>query len=95
MWEWCREALSFMTVDLSDPEKPVRLATVPTFDPVASPSPPAGHPVWGSDYPFPNLPVEVPCRVDWEDPDILAGRTPPSCWDPGWNTHSHYAQNGP
>ena len=83
-----------MTVDLSDPENPVRLATVPNFDPVASPSPPPGHAVWGRDYPFPNLPVSVPCRVDWDDPDIADARTAPSCWDPGWNSHNHYAQSG-
>jgi hypothetical protein len=85
----------FMTVDLSDPTTPVRLATVPNFDPVASPSPPGGHAVWSSDYPFPNLPVAVPCKVDWDDPEIAGATKAPSCWDPGWNTHNHYAQNGP
>ncbi len=85
----------FMTVDLSNPANPVRLATVPNFDPVASPSPPPGHAVWAPDYSFPNLPASVPCKVDWSDPEIAAATTPPACWDPGWNTHNHYAQNGP
>jgi hypothetical protein len=85
----------FMTVDLSDVSRPRRLATVPTFDPQASPSPPADHVVWSRDYPFPNLPVAVPCRVDWADPDIAAARRRPACWDPGWNTHTHYVQKGP
>ena len=34
----------FMTIDASDPTTPVRLATVPTFDHVASPSPPSATP---------------------------------------------------
>jgi len=85
----------FMTVDLSDPTNPVRLATVPNFDPIASPSPPPDHAVWSPDYPFPNLPVSVPCKVDWNDPAIAAATERPSCWDPGWNSHNHYAQNGP
>ncbi len=84
-----------MTIDASDPTTPVRLATVPTFDHVASPSPPSGHAVWSRTYPFPNLPVSVPCEVDWDDPEIAAATTPPPCWDPGWNTHNHYTQNGP
>ena len=85
----------FMTVDVSAPTRPVRLATVHAFDTVASPSPPPGHIVWAADYPFANLPVQVPCRVQWSDPGIAAGTQPPACWDPGWNTHNHYVQNGP
>ncbi len=85
----------FMTVDLEDPEKPVRLATVYGFERVASPSPPAGHIVWSSTYVFPNLPVQVPCNVNWDDPGIAAGTTKPACWDPGWNTHSHYVAQAP
>ncbi len=85
----------FMTVDLSDPTNPVRLATVPNFDPIASPSPPPGHVVWSRDYPFPNLPVSVPCKVDWNSAAIAGATEAPSCWDPGWNSHNHYAQNGP
>jgi hypothetical protein len=84
----------FMTVDLKDPVKPMRLATVYTFDPVASPPPPRGHVVWSATYPFPNLPVQVPCKVDWNDPGIKAGTSKPACWDPGWNTHTHYLQKG-
>jgi hypothetical protein len=83
----------FMTVDLSDPRKPVRRATVYTYDLVNSPSPPPNHIVWTEDYPFPHLPVKAPCSVDWDDPQIAAGTVPPPCWDPGWNTHSHYVQN--
>ena len=67
----------FMTVDVSAPTRPVRLATVHAFDTVASPSPPPGHVVWAADYPFANLPVQVPCRVDWSDPGIAAGTQPP------------------
>jgi hypothetical protein len=74
---------------------PVRLATVPTFDTAASPSPPPEHTVWQADYPFPNLPVRGPCQVDWQDPEIASATKAPPCWDPGWNTHSHYVQNGP
>ena len=85
----------FMTVDLSDPTNPVRLATVPNFDPVASPAPPPGHAVWSRDYPFPNLPASVPCRVDWSAPELASATQAPPCWDPGWNSHNHYAQNGP
>ena len=85
----------FMTVDLSDPTNPVRLATVANFDPVASPSPTPDHAVWSRDYPFPNLPVSVPCKVEWNDPEIAAGSEAPPCWDPGWNSHNHYVQNGP
>jgi len=84
----------FMTVDVSDPTTPVRLATVHTFDQETSPTPPRGHIVWTPDYPFPNLPVSVPCKVDWDDPEIAAGTESPGCWDPGWNTHNHYAQSG-
>jgi len=85
----------FMTVDLKDPLKPVRLATVNAFDPVHSPPPPAGHIVWSPTYPFANLPVRVPCQVDWNDPDIAAGKKAPGCWDPGWNTHTTYMAEGP
>lgn len=85
----------FMTVDLKDPLNPVQLATIHTFDLVNSPSPPANHLVWSAHYPFPDLPVKIPCKVDWNDADIVAGIKPPPCWDPGWNTHSHYVQNGP
>jgi hypothetical protein len=85
----------FATVDLSDPERPVRLATVYTYDRDKSPSPPRGHAVWSDDYPFPDLPVRSPCMVDWDDPQIASGEKAPACWDPGWNTHSHYVQKGP
>lgn len=84
-----------MTVDVSDPLNPVRLATVPNFDPVDSPSPPPGHYVWAADYPHAAPPIRVPCKVNWEDPEIVSGRAPPPCWDPGWNSHNHYAQSGP
>ncbi len=80
----------FMSVDLRDPAQPRRVATVHTYDLERSPAPPPDHAVWSPDYPFANLPVEVPCRIDWSDEDIAAGRKPPACWDPGWNTQSHY-----
>lgn len=85
----------FMTIDASDPSNPVRLATVETFDVVNSPSPPADHIVWSPTYPFPNLPVQVPCNVDWNHAGIASGTERPACWDPGWNTHNHYTMNGP
>ena len=55
-----------MTVDLSDPTNPVRLATVPNFDPVASPAPPPGHAVWSPDYPYSKSTGErsLPCRLE-------------------------------
>lgn len=80
----------FMVVDVSDPERPRRRATIHAFNPELSPAPPAGHPVWAADYPFPNLPTSSPCVVEWSDPDILAGAAPPPCWDPAWNTQTHY-----
>jgi len=85
----------FATVDISDPLNPVRLATVYTYDRENSPAPPRGHPVWSYFYKFPNLPVQSPCMVDWQDPEIFAGEVAPPCWDPGWNTHTHYIQKGP
>lgn len=85
----------FSTVDISDPINPVRLATVFTFDTENSPTPPKGHVVWSADYAFPNLPVQSPCMVDWQDTEIAAGTEAPACWDPGWNTHTHYVQKGP
>ena len=85
----------FATVDISDPGNPVRLATIYTYDRKNSPSPPRGHVVWSDDYPFPNLPTQSPCLVDWENPEITSGEKAPACWDPGWNTHSHYVQKGP
>lgn len=84
----------FTVVDVANPTSPVRIASVHTYDTVNSPSPPEDHIVWSDDYAFPNLPVRAPCRVDWDDPDIAAGREAPACWDPGWNTHSHYVQKG-
>jgi hypothetical protein len=85
----------FFTVDLSNPDKPVRSGMVPLFDPLTSPPPPNDHPVWKSDYPYPNLPARSPCKVNWNDPEIRAGRQRPECWDPGWNTHTHYVARGP
>ena len=85
----------FMTIDLSDPENPVRLATVQEYDLVQSPSPSVDHVVWSEDYPFPNLPVKVPCTIDWDDPEIATAKKAPDCWDPGWNTHAHSVALGP
>ena len=86
-------AQCFMTISLKDPNKPERLATVYVFDPVASPEPPASHPVWKSKE-LANLPVKVPCDT-FKDPEVLAGKKRPACWDPGWNTHTHYVAEGP
>lgn len=84
----------FMTVDLSNPIRPVRAATIHSYDREESPAPPHGHPVWSPRYPFANLPVRVPCKVEWQDSEIVAGRRAPACWDPGWNTHTHYVALG-
>ncbi|HUJ90431.1 MAG TPA: hypothetical protein VLX12_09565 [Syntrophorhabdales bacterium] len=78
----------FMTIDLKEPRKPVRLATVYAFDPVASPQPPLSHPVW-KDPKLASLPAKEPCDT-FKDPDVLNGNKPPTCWDRGWNTHTHY-----
>ncbi len=86
-------AQCFMTISVKNPNKPERLATVYVFDPVASPEPPASHPVWKSKA-LANLPVKVPCDT-FKDPAVLAGTKRPACWDPGWNTHTHYVAEGP
>ncbi len=83
----------FVTVSLKDPKNPVRVATVNLFDPAASPVPPSSHPVW-RDPALALLPVKTPCDT-FKDPAVLAGTKPPTCWDPGWNTHTHYVQEGP
>ena len=83
----------FMTVSLKDPNKPERLATVYIYDPVASPAPPPSHPVWKS-ADLALLPVKAPCDT-FKDPDVLAGTKRPACWDPGWNTHTHYVSEAP
>jgi len=80
----------FMVIDVSEPDSPVRVVTRHPFDLEKSPAPPNGHIVWSDDYPFPNLPARAPCRVDWYDRAISAGEKPAPCWDPGWNTQSHY-----
>ena len=84
----------FRTVDVRDPYEPVELAVVHTFDQLASPAPPLdtgpGAAVWYSDK-YNDLPIQIPCG-DWNDPDIVSGAKEPTCWDPGWNTHSHYVQ---
>ncbi|MDB4512308.1 hypothetical protein N9060_02475, partial [Arenicella sp.] len=85
----------FAVIDISDPLAPVRVATVPGYDPKLSPAPPQGHIIWQDDYPFPDLPIQAPCLVDWDDPAIAAAERAPQCWDPGWNTHTHYVSKGP
>jgi NAD(P)H dehydrogenase (quinone) len=85
----------FITVSLAQPDHPQRLSTTFGFDPIASPPPPPGHVVWQKDYRFPNLPAKAPCHVDWADAAIAAGTSAPACWDPGWNTHTHYVARGP
>jgi len=85
----------FRVVDVKDPENLVLLAEVPVFDPVESPAPPLtpvngpGWQAWYNDANN-NLPIQVPCG-DWKEggPGWTTG---PTCWDPGWNTHSHYLQ---
>ncbi|OFV92708.1 MAG: hypothetical protein A3H28_09960 [Acidobacteria bacterium RIFCSPLOWO2_02_FULL_61_28] len=86
-------AQCFMTVSLKDPNKPERLATVYIYDLVASPAPPLSHAVWKS-ADLALLPVKAPCDT-FKDPAVLAGTKRPACWDPGWNTHTHYVAEGP
>lgn len=85
----------FMVIDASEPKRPVRRVTIHPFDPEQSPPPPPQHRVWADDYPFPNLPVASPCQVDWDDPEISEAVTAPHCWDPGWNTQTHYVAASP
>jgi len=85
----------FKTLDISDLENPVLLATVFNYDRENSPAPPKGHVVWSEDYAFPNLPTQSPCMVDWNDAQIISEDKSPACWDPNWNTHTHYVQKGP
>lgn len=80
----------FMVVDVSEPTRPVRVSTIHAYDPQESPPPPPDHVVWSETYPYPNLPVRVPCKVSWSDPAVSSGERPPPCWDPGWNTQTHY-----
>ena len=80
----------FVSMDLSEPERPQRAATVFAYDLENSPAPPAGHVIWSAGYPYPNLPPATPCRVDWDDPRIADASLPPECWDPGWNTQTHF-----
>jgi hypothetical protein len=94
----------FMTISLKDPDKPVRLATVYAYDLDASPSPPdKTSSFWGT-YPHGNVwtatyfnylnkpeNIKAPCG-DWKPGSpVLAGTAEPTCWDPGWNTHTHYS----
>ena len=80
----------FVSMDLSDPTRPVRAATVFAYDLGNSPAPPADHTIWSADYPHPNLPAAAPCRVDWDDRQIADASIAPACWDPGWNTQTHF-----
>ena len=87
------DSYCFVTVSIKDPKNPVRLATVNLFDPETSPRPPLGHPAWHSAA-LATLPPKAPCDT-FKDPAVVAGTKPPTCWDPGWNTHTHYVQEGP
>jgi hypothetical protein len=87
------ESQCFMVVSVKDPKNPVRAATVYLYDAEASPEPPLSHPVWKSPE-LALLPVKVPCDT-FKDPEVLAGTKRPACWDPGWNTHSHFVSEGP
>jgi hypothetical protein len=93
----------FMTVDLKDPVNPEVLATVYTYDPVDSVPPLVGpnpanpiNPLWttAGDAKYKTLEIKAPCG-DWKgvdqeafSPAELSGMA--TCWDPGWNTHSHF-----
>ena len=94
----------FRVVDLKDHDQPVELAQVDTYDPLLSPPPrwdeddpdvtDAELAAWYSstlDSISDN--IQTPCG-DWVG-CVAAGtcnEVEPSCWDPGWNTHSHYVQ---
>lgn len=94
----------FRVVDLKDHDQPVELAQVDTYDPVLSPPPrwdeddpdvtDAELAAWYSDT-LNGISdnIQTPCG-DWVG-CVAAGtcdEVEPTCWDPGWNTHSHYVQ---
>jgi hypothetical protein len=88
----------FRVVDVKDPNNLVLLASPPVFDPIESPAPRLGQPVGSPEYKtwfstdpkYANLPSKSPCG-DWK-PGGPGWTDNPTCWDPGWNTHSHYVQ---
>jgi hypothetical protein len=97
---------TFVIIDTKDKENPTALS-VPVFDPVLSPPPPAGSPVWDDPaFNYTNDPenLKSPCG-DWvpyyesinnSDPgdDIDPNAILPTCWDPGWITRTHFTAYG-
>jgi len=87
----------FRVVDAKDPENLVLLAEVPVFDTENSPAPPlntaAGQDAWFNNaYNF-TLTINDDSCAEWKgSTPVSRGETPPTCWNRGWNTHSHYVQ---
>jgi len=86
---------TFWVIDTQDHQNPVGYET-PIYDPVLSPRPPAGHPIFtSSSYDYTNNPenLKSPCGdwVGWKpgDPDPAI-----TCWDPGWITRTHFTAYG-
>ncbi len=87
----------FRVIDVKNPKKPKRIATVEVYDPVKSPRPPLPtDPFWNT-YPHDNvwgaarwndLPFKSPCG-DWV-PGGPGWTTGPKCWDKGWVTRTHF-----
>ncbi len=79
-----------MIIDITNRTKPTRITTIYAYDRVNSPQPPLDHPIWDNkqNAKWALLEPKSPCdafKVDRYNQN-------PTCWDPGWNTHTHYAQ---
>jgi len=95
---------TFWVIDVQDKENPVGYE-FPVYDPVLSPLPPDGHPIWTSsafDYTNDKENLKSPCG-DWIPywKSLEPGETPidpnavlPTCWDPGWITRTHFTAYG-
>lgn len=84
----------FVTVSIKNPTKPKVLAKVYTFDPEKSVPPIDANPVWTNNALYGGLTIKAPCG-DWVgvNQETLTSaelEAKATCWDPGWNTHSHF-----
>jgi hypothetical protein len=96
----------FRVVDVKNPWKPERIATVEVYDRVKSPLPPVPSAQYWKDHPdlnvwtnskFDNLTFSTACgdwAVDANGNHIGPGwhdtQANPTCWDKGWITRTHY-----
>jgi hypothetical protein len=87
----------FRVVDVDDPQNPVRIATVETYDRVNSPRPPSPNDLYWATHAatnvwtnpaFDRLPFSTACG-DWKVGGV-GWTTGPTCWDKGWVTRTHY-----